>query len=234
MDAVTIDRAVILEAELLPEAGGDEQVAHAGLDALRPLPDLLAQGQVLNKLTQVPLGRAVKRIDTQLVHVPAERANVGRDRHRVIVQDNDELARVQVSGVVHGFERHACRHRPISDDGNRVVVLAGDVAGNSHPDGRGVGGARVARTEGVVVALPAVSEPGKPPELADRRHPLLAAREDLVDVHLVTDVPDDLVFWRIKQAVQRYVKLDHSEVGCEMAAPADAIDGIDEEPADFP
>jgi hypothetical protein len=45
-----------------------------------------------------------------------------------------------------------------------------------------------------------------------------ATGEKLVDVDLVTDVPDEFVLGRAENTMQRERELDHAEVGSKMAA----------------
>ena len=56
--------------------------------------------------------------------------------------------------------------------------------------------------EGVVLALGAVGEARQAFVLADAAHALFAAGENLMDINLVADVPDDLVLRRIEETVQ--------------------------------
>ena len=78
---------------------------------------------------------------------------------------------------------------------------------------RGVAGA-----EGVVLALVAGEEPGDAALLADRGEAVAAAGEQLVDVGLVADVPDELVARRVEDVVQGDGELDRAEAGAEVAA----------------
>ena len=233
MDVVTIDRPEVLGAELLPEAGGDEQFAHRVLDALGGVPGLLTERQVLDNRAHFALCIAVERVDTQLVHVPRKAADVWADRHGVVVEDDDEAPLVQLARMVHGFQRHARGHRAIANNGDRPEVVPVEVARHGHAQRRRDRRAGVARAERVVRALLAVGEPGKPLELADRVHPFFAAGENLVDVHLVAHVPEDLVGRRIEHAVERDGELHHAEVRGKVAAATDAFHRVHQEIADF-
>ncbi len=62
--------------------------------------------------------------------------------------------------------------------------------------------------------------------LADRVQPVAAAREDLVGVRLVTDVPQDLVARGVEQRVQRDRELARPEVGAEV--PPDLPHRVDD------
>ena len=223
---MTVDRPVVFEAELLPEARGDEEVAHARLDALGASPDLAPEGQVFDEAADFPLGVAIEGIDAELVDVLAQGADVRGDGHIVVVEDHDHV-RVQVAGVVERFEGHAGGHRAIADDRDHAEVLTLEVSGRGHANPGGNGSARVARAKGIVGAFLAVRESRQTLVLADRVHALFASREHLMDINLMAYVPDDLVFGRIKEPVQYERKLNNPEVRSEVPAITDAVHGVD-------
>ena len=64
--------------------------------------------------------------------------------------------------------------------------------------------------ERVVRAFRRIGEARQPAELPQRAEALPAAGEQLVDVALVADVPQDAVGGRIEQEMQRDGQLDHS------------------------
>ena len=72
--------------------------------------------------------------------------------------------------------------------------------------------------EGVVLALVALREARQAEVLAQRRHALAAAGQDLVRIGLVADVPDDAVVRGVEHVVQRDRQLDGAEVGRQVAA----------------
>ena len=75
------------------------------------------------------------------------------------------------------------------------------------------------------------AERREPAVLPDRAELVAAAGEHLVRIGLVADVPDDLVLWRVEQAVERHRQLAHAEVGSEVTA--DLSDGVDHVLADL-
>ena len=64
-----------------------------------------------------------------------QRADRRRDRHIVIVQ-NDDKALVHGAGVVHGLVGHACAHRSVADDGDHMPAVVGvqEIAHNRHTE----------------------------------------------------------------------------------------------------
>ena len=65
--------------------------------------------------------------------IGGHRADRRRDRHIVIIEDDDE-PRFQRPGIVHRLVGHAGRHRAIADDRDDVVVVVREVAGDRHAE----------------------------------------------------------------------------------------------------
>src|SRR5262249_34688231 len=74
-------------------------------------------------------------------------------------------------------------------------------------------------------ALRALGEAGESAALPERADAVAAARQDLVRIGLMTDVPDDLVIGRVEHMVERNRELDHAESRAQM--PAGLGDGVD-------
>ena len=135
------------------------------------------------------------------------RADRRRDRHVVVVEDDDQ-ARLQRAGVVHRLIGHARRHRAVADHGDNVVVAAGEVARHGHAEAGGNRGRGVRGAERVVVALGALGEAGEAAAGAQRADAVAAAGEDLVRVGLMADVPDQAIVRRVEDIVDRRGQLD--------------------------
>ena len=72
--------------------------------------------------------------------------------------------------------------------------------------------------ERIVFALRAFRETRKPAALPDRADAVAPARQDLVRIRLMTDIPDQPVMRRVEDVVQRQGQLDDAEAGAEMTA----------------
>ena len=215
VEIVAVDRADVIEAQLLEQrAAGPQRARHllgAGGAALPGLGQDL--GELLGDVAQVQVGAA--RGDAR--QIVGERADGRRDRHVVVVEDDDQ-ALVAGAGIVHGLVGHAGAHGAVADHAHDVVGAAGQVARHRHAEaGRdGRGGMRGA--ERIVFALGALGEAGQAAALAQGADALAPAGQDLVRVGLVADVPDQPVARRLEHAVQGNRQLDHAEPGAEMAA----------------
>ena len=149
--------------------------------------------------------------------IGAQRADRRRDRHVVVVEDDDQ-ARVHGAGIVHRLIGHAGAHGAVADHADDVVLLAGEIARHRHAEAGRDRGRGVRRAERVVFALGALGEAGQAAALAQGADAVAPAGQDLVRIGLVADIPDQPVARRVEDLMQRDGQLDHAEPGAEMAA----------------
>ncbi len=226
---VAVDHAHVGPVELLPpQAGrpeGLDRLLQVRAEALEGGAD--AAGQPRQAALDVRARVPQLRVQADAVEVARERADVGRDRHAVVVEHDDDR-RAEAAGLADRLEGDAAGHRAVADHGDDLAVRVR--AELAHPlldadrvadRGRGVAGAH-----DVVLGLGDRAERREAAVLADRRQLVAAAGEDLVRVGLVADVPEDLVARRVEQRVQRDRELAGAEVGAEV--PADLADGVDD------
>ncbi len=210
VEVVAVNGTDVVEAQLLEPHAALPEVAGVFFHARGAAFPALGQplGELLGDIAPVEVGAARGRARKVMGQCP----DGGRDRHVVVVQDDDE-AFVAGAGVVDGFVSHARAHGAVADDGDDVVRLAFEVAGAGHAqrgrDGRG----RMAGAEGVVFAFRAPREARKAAALAQRPDAIAAAGEDLVRIGLVADVPDDAVAGRVEDPMQRDGQFDDAETG---------------------
>src|SRR5689334_23234075 len=148
--------------------------------------------------------------------IRAHGADRRRDRHVVVVEDNDE-PRIHRPGIVHRLIGHARAYRAIADDGDDVALLALEVACDRHAEPGRDRGRAVRRAERVVFAFRPLGEPRQPAALADRADAVAPAGKNLVRVSLMADIPDQPVMRRVENVVHRHRQLDDPEPGPEMA-----------------
>ncbi len=225
IEIVPVDGADVVEAELLEPHAALPEVARVFLHASgAPLPALRqALGELLGEIAQMQVGAA--RRDTG--EIRRERAGRRRDRHIVVVQDDDQ-ALVAGARIVDRLVGHAGAHGAVANDGDDVVLGAVEIARDRHAEAgrdrcRGMGGA-----ERVVFALGALGETREAAALAQRADAVAPAGQDLVRVGLVADVPDQPVARRVEHPVQRHRQLDDAEARAQMAARhRDGLDGLE-------
>ena len=217
-----VDRADVVEAELLEHRAAGEEAARIFLDALRLL--LEALRHLVRKLQADVAQRHVGAAGNEPRQIARQRADRRRDRHVVVVEDDDQ-ARIHRARVVHRLVGHAGGHRAVADHGDHVVVAAGKIARDRHAEAGRDRGRGVRRAERVVFALGALGEAGEAAAHAQRADAVAPPGENLVRIGLMADVPDDAVARRVEQVVQRDGQLDDAEPRPEVAAGD--RDGVD-------
>jgi hypothetical protein len=168
------------------------------------------------------------RVQADAVEVARQRADVGRDRHAVVVEDDDDR-RAQAARLVDGLERDPAGQPAVADhrDDLARVGLAAQPHGLLEADGVADRGGGVTRAHDVVLGFRDGAERREALVLADRRELVATAGQDLVRVGLVADVPEDLVLGRLEQRVQGDGQLAGPEVGPEVTADfADRVDDV--------
>ena len=228
-DVVAVDDAHVGEAELLEQQARRPVGLERGLDlraeALDPAAE--AEREPRQPLLDVLAGVEPARVQPDPVEVVGERADVRRDRHAVVVE-NDHDRRVEAARVVQGLVGDAAGQGAVADHGDDLAVLADPAAHRLlEPDRVADRGGGVAGAHDVVRGLGDRAERSEAAVLADRGEAVLAAGQDLVRVGLVADVPEDLVPRRVEHAVQRHRQLAGAEVGAEVAA--DLADRVDDQ-----
>src|SRR5207244_11503765 len=115
-DVVAVDHARVGPVQLLPEEPGRPERLDRLLE-LRAEPlergadaDGEARQRVLDALARLPEAR----VEAHAVEVARECADVRRDRHAVVVEDDDER-RSEPTGVVDRLERDAAGHAAVAD-----------------------------------------------------------------------------------------------------------------------
>ena len=64
------------------------------------------------------------------------RSHIGRYRHLIIIQDHDQIAFLQMPGVIQRLEGHPRRHGAVADQGDHDIILASMQLPTRHPEGR--------------------------------------------------------------------------------------------------
>jgi hypothetical protein len=227
-DVVAVDHPHVGEVELLPpHAGGPERLERlleVGTEALECGPDAGRQlGQAaLHTLAGVPqLG-----VQADPVERAGHRADVGSDRHAVVVQQDDDRG-AAAAGLLDGLEGHPAGHGAVSDHRHHVGVLAVAAAHRFlDPDRVADRGRGVAGPHDVVLGFVDGAERGQASVLADRREGVTSPGQHLVGIRLMADVPEDLVPRGVEHRVQRHGDLARAQVGSEVTP--DLAHGLDD------
>ncbi|CDN43885.1 hypothetical protein BN871_DS_00300 [Paenibacillus sp. P22] len=228
---VAVDRTEIMESELLEQDAAHQQIFDAVLEPLRRLRQLAAdRGDFLEKGLQLFLRLLVMPVRADPAEILMHRSDIRGDRHLVVIQDDDQVF-LFVADMVHRFERHAAGKGAVADDRDDLVAAALQIPRQRHAHCGREGGAAVACLPYVMLAFAALDEAAQPALLAQAVEAVHAAGQDLVDVRLVSDVEQELVFRTVEQIVERKSQFDDAKVGGQM--PAGRRQLADKEFADF-
>ncbi len=211
---VAVDGADVVEAELLEQGAGHDHAFHVFFCTSCQFPDA---GHFAEDFFAFLADGGVQPAGQDLGEVVVHGADVGRDGHVVVVEDDEQVG-VYCPGVVHGFEGHTAGDAAVADDGDHVFVLAFELGGDGHAQCGADGGAGVADTEGVVFAFGTRGEGAHAILGADAGHPVFAPGQYLVRVGLVPDIPDQLVFGGVEDVVQGDGQFNGAQARREMAA----------------
>ena len=215
IEIMAIDRPDIVKAELV-EQGATREVGARMLDGpgdrpVHPIAELARQLPAGFPHRQVGLARQ------ETCQIGGHGANGRRDRHFIVVEDDDEPG-TQRAGIVHGLVGHARRHGAIADHRDDMTVLLLEVARDRETERGGNRGRGMGSAESIIFALAPLREAGDSASLPKRAHAVAAAGQDLVGIGLMPDIPDECIAWRIENMVQRHRQFDHAEAGAKMPA----------------
>ena len=142
-----------------------------------------------------------KGLAAQHREIRGDRADVGGDRHLVVVENHDEV-RVELPGVVECLVREATGQRSVAQHRNDRLVAAGEIARHGHAVGRRNRRRGMSRAERIVFRLGAHREARNAAAFAQRLETVATPGKNLVYVRLVRNVPDEFVFGEVEHAVQ--------------------------------
>src|SRR5256714_11108734 len=222
VDVMAVDGTEIPEAKLLKENARSEESLHAFL----PFPDQRADtgeraGRGIYDGANSGSDAIIQRVSLYRGQILRHRADVGRNRHLVVVEDHDEVA-LRRTGVVQSFISQTASQSPVAEYRHNLEMLAVQIARDRHPVACGNRGARVTRAESVVLTLGTLEKARESIFLAERFDPIGATRQQLVGIPLVANVPDDLVARSIEYRVEDNRKLDNSQPGADVPTGARA------------
>ena len=218
LHVVAVDRAKIPESEFLEDDVGNNQCFDADLDFARQLTRFTTQfGNQAEQLPHVGFDAVVQLTGRYLGQVHVECADVLRNRHLVVVENDDQIL-VQNSRVVDRFERDTAGERTVAHQRDHLVVIAAEIPGRRHSQRGTDRRAGMADAERVVFALASFGKSAQAILLPERVKLVEPAGDHLVAVRLVADVPNDLVFGSVENVVERQCQFDRAQACTEVPA----------------
>ena len=170
-------------------------------------------------------------VSDDAVEVAGKGAYVAIDGPLVVVEHHDHPLGL-FGDVVHRFKRNSIGEGRIAGHGDHVLLAASQVAGHGHSQCSRERGACVAGSITIVLALGAQHKAVQPARLANGIQAVQPPGEYLVDVRLVTDIEEQLVFRGIEDRVQSQRQFHHSQVRAQMTTGL--REGLNQEFADLP
>ena len=176
------------------------------------------------------LGAEVALLLPQARHMHGETSDVLGYGHFILVDDDDKTQ--SGTHVVECLVDHAACKGTVTHDCHRPGIRAHHPIRLRKAQRRRQGRGTVPRAEAVILALRAFGEAGYPAPLTQCLHPLVAPRQHLVDVALVSDIENEVVARAVEHPVHRHGQLHHAEIGGEV--PPGSGNGTQQFAADFP
>ncbi len=164
------------------------------------------------------------------VQITAQRSNCRRDRHSVVVEQDDHPG-LQMSCLVDRLHRHATGEARIAYQRANMKILLLCVASHRHAQRRRERGRRVAGTKGVVLRLVTPQEAAQTAVLLDRVQFITTSRQDLMCIGLMPDVPYKFVVGGIEYVMHRNRQLYGTKRRAGVSAYTGA--GVDNELSDL-
>src|SRR5437764_6048308 len=232
LDVVAVDRARILDAEVLEEGARRDELLETFLDAAYGFDRFVTGGNRAKDSIDALLRPVIRRVeDGELLgQVLRQAADGGRVGPAVVIDDDDH-GRFAVTDIVERLVSHPACQGAIADDDDHVSGLSLPPHRLRHPRGVAESGRCVAVLDEVMLALRTVGVATHAAQLATPRKSLAGTRQQLVDVRLVAGVPEDPVPGALEHPMERQGQLDDAEVGAEVATGLG--DARDQELADF-
>ena len=209
---MSVDRAGVVEAEFLEHCRGRD---HALGMFFHPFGDFHEGWRGRKNFFGRLLGVGVKTSRHQLGQIIIERTDAFRNRHVVVVQNDDHIL---ATDIVHRFEGHASGDGTVADDSHSLALGSAQARCHRHAKGGGNGSRRVGGAEGVVNTFFTARESGNTTLLAQFRHARFATGEDFVTISLMSDIPHQPIIRRVEHVMQCNRQFDRSEVRRKMAA----------------
>mmetsp|Transcript_5954 Transcript_5954/g.14411 ORF Transcript_5954/g.14411 Transcript_5954/m.14411 type:complete len:580 (-) Transcript_5954:153-1892(-) len=216
---VAVNGSDIVKAEFFKQGSSAHKTTRvlvdALVDALYVFRKKLVEG--FGKVTEILKGLAHQQIGSVGGKLRSGNGSSGTGSSRgqtdlSVVVEYDNHSRLQISGRVHGLVGHSSGNSSVSNHGHAIVfALVEDALGNGHALCRTDGRGRMAGTKGIVLALFALAKSRKSAQLPQSGKPIPAARQNLVGIALVGNVPNDIVRGHVKDIVQSDREFGHSQ-----------------------
>ena len=205
--AIRIDRVI---SRLQDERVGDPLEGLLGLGTQHG--HLFTAGQPLEPVVEIAGQPVVAGAGREFTQVFGDGTDVLGDGPLIVIENANELLG-RALDVVECLETDAVGQGRIAEDADDVLVSLLLVAGGAHAQGGRQRRTGMAGPVAVVFALRPEGEAVEAIGGPDGPESVFSAGQDFVHVHLVTDIPDKLVFGCLEDPVQGDGEFNDAEVG---------------------
>ena len=213
---MTVNRALIAQAEILKDHSGQQDLLHSGLYLVGEMPCRLASDP-FDELRRLIMEMGIGWAGGDAVEMLGNGTGILGNRPFVVVENHDEFFR-RFGHIVERLKADAAGEGGVARHNHDMLAPAVHIPRGSHAEGCREGRSGMTRPVAVVVALGTEKETVETAILAHGGKSLAATRQDFVHISLMADIKEDLVGGRCKHTVQGNREFHHAEVRAEMPA----------------
>ncbi len=191
---MSIDRAEVAKIEILKDTPRYERSFDRFFNTTGCLVhEPTHTGNLLDQALRLMSHGVVDLPRNNTVKVLGNGADIRRNRHFIVVEDDDEFIFVQGARVTHRLPCHTGGQRAVADDHHHVIVSTQLIARFRNAETGGNRGAGMAGIEDVVRTFLAAAKTTNALVLAYGVKTVMATSQQFVRIGLVPDIPDNLV-----------------------------------------
>ena len=197
---VSVHRAEVVKPHVLEIITAVERVLDGLLGVTHRAEKPIAnQGQALERTGYALFSRKISGSGAQTSHVRGEAADVLRDRHLILVNNDDEP---QTGGhVVKGLVDHAAGKGSVSHHRHGVCVPPCHTVSLGKAKRRRQRGGAMPCAKAVIFTLRALGKARQATASAERAKGFIAPSQQFMDVALMADVKNNMIARAVKHAV---------------------------------
>ena len=176
-----------------------------------------ALGQTPDEPFEIPSQFVIGRMGNELVKIAGDGADIFGNAPFIIVKNADKLLG-RVGDIVQRFKRNPVGQSRIAENGDDVLIGAALVPRGADPERRGQSRAGMRGAIAIVLTLRTQGKTADTAGATNGMELVPAARQELVNVNLMTYIPKEFVAGRAKNVVQSERQFHDTEVRPKMAA----------------
>ena len=214
---VAVNRTEIVEPEVFKGVTSIKHILDGDLCAQETAEDGFAdQRNFLQEVCRCTFGFEISLCRAQLGKRKCQAPDVLGDRHLVFIENNDK-AQI-LAAVIECLVDHTARKSTVAKHANGIRIRAAETVCLGKTEGGRKRGGAMPCSKGIVLALTAFGKTADAAAMSQSVKHLAAPCDQLVRVALVTNVKNDMIVGRRKDAVNGKCHFNCSKIGCEVSA----------------